>query len=47
MTNRQTPDYTPHSTAHPHLRDLAHALISGLVMAAFVTGMFVMLMAAA
>lgn len=26
-----------------HLRDLAHALISGIVMAAFVTGMFAVL----
>lgn len=36
-----------HHQPYSHLRDLAHALISGLVMAAFVTGMFVMLMAVA
>ena len=44
------PDYAPHSTTpdcNGTLADLAHALISGLVMAAFVTGMFVMLMAVA
>lgn len=46
--HHHAPDYAPHSTAHhPHLATLAHALVSGLVMAAFVTGMFVMLMAAA
>lgn len=37
---------TPHQP-YSHLAPLAHALISGLVMAAFVTSMFVMLMAAA
>jgi hypothetical protein len=36
-----------HHQPYGHLANLAHALISGLVMAAFVVGMFAVLMAAA
>lgn len=38
------PDCAPHSAAHP-IRDMLHALVSGLVMAAFVTAGFAYLCA--